>query len=243
MVVYDGNGKSRTILDIPGTKGYAVGFAELINFVSSHLPQTEVIENALRTKAKLLPDDSLREVIANALVHQDFAESGTSVMIEIYSDRVEVKNPGLPLITPARFIDENQSRNERFAALMRRLRICEEKGSGIDRVVGLAELTQLPAPDFRVGEKHTSVVLFGPRPIEAMTAADRIRACYQHSVLRFIRGQTMTNESLRERFKLPESKSETVSRIIRDTLDAKLIGNADPASASKRYRRYVPFWA
>ena len=243
VVVYDGSGKSKTILDIPGTKGYAIGFAGLINFVRSHLPQNEVIENALFAKAKLLPDEMLREVIANALVHQDFTENGTSVMIEIYGDRVEVKNPGLPLITTGRFIDENKSRNERFATLMRQLNICEDKGSGIDRVVGLAELEQLPAPDFRVGEKHTSVVLFGPRPIDAMTAGDHVRACYQHSVLRFIRGQTMTKESLRERFKLPESKAETVSRIIRDTLDAQLIRNADPVSASKRYRRYVPFWA
>jgi len=165
------------------------------------------------------------------------------VTIEIYADRLEVKNPGLPLITTARFIDENQSRNERLAALMRRLRICEEKGSGIDRVVRIAEVMQLPAPDFRVGEKHTSVVLFGPRAIEDMTAGDPVRACYQHCALLFVSSQTMTNESLRERFKLRESKAETVSRIIRDALDAELIKVASPGGRSRRYRRYIPFWA
>jgi ATP-dependent DNA helicase RecG len=242
VVVYDGTTKATTKLDVFGSRGYAIGFEGLIDFISSHLPQNEMIEKALRTKVKMLPDVVLREVVANALIHQDFSETGMCVAVEIYGDRVEIKNPGLPLITTMRFIDENQSRNERLAAIMRRLRICEEKGSGIDRVVSAAELMQLPAPDFRVGERHTAVVLFGPRPIEEMAAADRIRACYQHCVLRFISNQTMTNESLRERFRLPESKAETVSRIIRDTFDAQLIKNADPSSQSKRYRRYVPFW-
>lgn len=243
VIVYEGTGKAHTTLDMHTKPGYAIGFQDLVTFVNSHLPQNEIIENALREKVRMVPDVAVREVIANALIHQDFSESGTSVTIEIYSDRLEIKNPGLPIITPERFIDENQSRNERLASLMRRLRICEEKGSGIDRVIQIAELMQLPAPDFRVGEKHTSVVLFGPREIEEMGATDRIRACYQHAALRFVRNQMMTNESLRERFRLPESKAETVSRIIRDTCDAALIKQSNTGSQSKRYRKYVPFWA
>jgi ATP-dependent DNA helicase RecG len=64
---------------------------------------------------------------------------------------MEISNPGKPFIPPERFIDEYQSRNERLADLMRRLRICEEKGSGIDKVLQTVEVYQLPAPDFRLG--------------------------------------------------------------------------------------------
>ena len=59
----------------------------------------------------------------------------TSVTIEIYSDRIEIRNPGNPIITTERFIDNYQSRNEKLANLMRRLGICEEQGSGIDKVI------------------------------------------------------------------------------------------------------------
>jgi predicted HTH transcriptional regulator len=94
----------------------------------SHLPQTEVIENALRTKAKLLPDDALREVIANALVHQDFTESGTSVMIEIYSDRREAHICG-PFRTASDRSDD--CRGPRPCLLSaQRLRVAVEKAVG-----------------------------------------------------------------------------------------------------------------
>jgi len=53
----------------------------------------------------------------------------------------------------------------------------------------------------------------------------------------------MSNQSLRERFKLLEEKAETVSRIIRDSMQAGLVKLDNPESTSKRYARYLPFWA
>lgn len=156
---------------------------------------------------------------------------------------MEISNPGLPFISPDRFIDEYQSRNERLADLMRRLGICEEKGSGVDKVVQAAETSQLPAPDFRVGERRTSVVLFGPLDIDQMDRNDRIRACYQHCCLRYVMNERMTNQSLRERFDLAETKTATVSQIIALAMDAGKIKLADPNQTSTRYRSYVPFWA
>jgi ATP-dependent DNA helicase RecG len=243
VIVYEGTNKLKTKLDKPGTKGYAVSFQGLVEFINSQVPTNEVIEQALRKEVKLFPEIAVRELVANALIHQDFNESGTSVIVEVYNDRMEISNPGKPFISPDRFIDEYQSRNERLADLMRRLGICEEKGSGVDKVIQAAEAFQLPAPDFRVGEKRTSVVLYGHLDIEQMDRNDRIRACYQHCCLRYVMNEKMTNQSLRERFKLPESKVATVSQIIASTVDADKIKVADPAQTSTRYRNYVPFWA
>lgn len=243
VIVYVGKNKLKTKLDKPGLKGYAVGFQGLVEFINGLVPSNEVIEQALRREVKMFPEIAVRELVANALIHQDFTESGTSVMIEIYDDRMEISNPGKPFISPDRFIDEYQSRNERLADLMRRLGICEEKGSGVDKVIQAAEAFQLPAPDFRVGEKRTSVVLFGHQDIDEMDRNDRIRACYQHCCLRYVMNEKMTNQSLRERFRLPESKVATVSQIIAATVDAGKIKVADPTQTSTRYRNYVPFWA
>ena len=133
----------------------------------------------------MFPKQALRELIANALVHQDFLMTGTSVMIEMYDDRIEISNPGLPPIKVERFIDEYRSRNERLGDMMRRMGICEEKGSGIDKVVSAAELFQLPAPDFRAGELRTTAVLFAHQEFPEMSRSDRIRACYQHCCLQY----------------------------------------------------------
>lgn len=243
VIVYEGNNKLKTKTDKPGVKGYAVGFQGLVEFINGLVPSNEVIEQALRREVKMFPEIAVRELVANALIHQDFTVPGMSVMVEIYDDRMEISNPGKPFISPDRFIDEYQSRNERLADLMRRLGICEEKGSGVDKVIQAAEAYQLPAPDFRVGEKRTSAVLFGHKDFEAMDRNDRIRATYQHSCLRYVMNEKMTNQSLRDRFRLPEKKAESVSRAIRDTLKSGKIKLANPEQTSLRYRNYVPFWA
>ncbi len=243
VIVYEGTNKLKTKLDKPGTKGYAVGFQGLVEFINGLVPSNEVIEQALRREMKMFPEIAVRELVANALIHQDFTEPGASVMVELYDDRMEISNPGKPFISPERFIDEYQSRNERVADLMRRLGICEEKGSGVDKVVQAAEAFQLPAPDFRVGERRTSAVLFSHIGIDEMDRKDRIRASYQHCCLRYVMNEKMTNQSLRERFKLPVDKVATVSQIIAATVEAGKIKLADPAQTSTRYRNYVPFWA
>jgi predicted HTH transcriptional regulator len=243
VVVYPGKSKVDTKLDQTGTKGYAVSFQGLVRFIMSQLPQNEVIKDALREEVKLVPEITIRELVANALVHQDFRITGASVMIEIYADRVEISNPGEPIVPTDRFIDGYQSRNERLADLMRRMGICEEKSSGIDKVVNAAEVYQLPAPDFRAMHRRTSAVIFGPRDFEDMDREDRIRACYQHCALRWVTGEQMTNQSLRERFHLPESKSAIVSQIIAATMEAGQIKADEKVGGSRKYARYLPFWA
>lgn len=243
VVVYTGTSKLETRLDQVGVKGYAVGFRGLVGFISGQLPQNEVIEDALRKEVKLIPEIVIRELVANALIHQDFSVGGASVMVEIYSNRIEISNPGSPIVPVERFIDGYQSRNERLAALMRRMGICEEKSSGIDRVVQAAEVFQLPAPDFRAGHQRTVVTIAGPKDFDIMDREDRVRACYQHCALKWVMSERMTNQSLRERFHLPESKSAVVSQVIAATIEAGLIKPDERVGASRKFARYLPFWA
>jgi ATP-dependent DNA helicase RecG len=243
VVVYTGTSKLETRLDQTGGKGYAVGFQGLVRFIMAQLPQNEIIVDAVRKEVKLVPEVVIRELIANALIHQEISISGSSVMVEIYSDRLEISNPGDPIVPVERFIDGYQSRNERLADLMRRMGICEEKSSGIDRVIQAAEVFQLPAPDFHAGFRRTVVTIYGPRPLENMDREDRIRACYQHCALKWVMSDHMTNQSLRERFHLPESKAAIISQIIAATIDSGLIKPDERAGTSRKFARYLPFWA
>ena len=245
FIIYDGINKLVTKTEITGQKGYAVGFEGLINFVHSSAPQNQFIEQVIREETKMFPKQAIRELIANALIHQDFLASGTSVMIEMYNDRIEISNPGIPPIQVERFIDEYRSRNEKLADVMRRLYICEEKGSGIDKVISAVEYYQLPAPDFRVGEARTTAILFAHQNFSDMSKSDRIRACYQHCCLLYVSNQRMSNQTLRKRFHMSNSRKETsaVSIIIRATKEIGLIEPDESESDSTRYARYIPFWA
>ncbi|MCS1412248.1 MAG: hypothetical protein M2R45_05453 [Verrucomicrobia subdivision 3 bacterium] len=243
LVVHDGVSKVRVKYEQTRYKGYAIIFQDLVEHIMSQIPQNEVIEDALREEIKLVPETIIRELVANALIHQDFSASGTSPMIEIYDDRVEISNPGNPIVPMERFIDGYESRNERLADIMRRMGMCEERGSGIDRVIMAAEASQLPAPDFRVQYGRTSVVIFGPRSFSNMDKSNRIRACYQHCALQLVMGKRMTNQSLRKRFGLSASSTNTVSQIISATIGQKLVKLDPAAPRSRKYACYLPIWA
>ncbi|HQZ88315.1 MAG TPA: ATP-binding protein [Gammaproteobacteria bacterium] len=243
IVFYKGVNKLETQEDKSDMRGYAVGFENLVDFIHSAAPRNHSIEESIREEIKMFPKNALRELIANALIHQDVLATGASVMIEMFSDRVEISNPGIPPISVERFIDEYSSRNEFLAEIMRRLGICEEKGSGIDKVVFAAEFFQLPAPDFRVGEMRTTAVLFAHQNFVDMSKKDRIRACYQHCCLLYVSNQRMSNHTLKQRFNLPESAATTVSAVISAAKEARLIKQDNAETNSTRYARYLPFWA
>lgn len=243
LIVYKSRDRTETEREIVEESGYAVGFDLLMRSIGLVVPSSEVIEKAIRRTVPTYPPLAVRELVANALIHQDFTIRGAGPMIELFADRLEIMNPGAPLISADRFLDQPpRSRNDALASLMRRMGICEERGSGIDKVIQQTELFQLPAPMFRAHETSTQAILFAPRPLEKMSKDDRIRACYQHACLRYVNHDFMTNPSLRERFGLDEKRSSTISRYIREAVDAKVISPVDPGAARKMMK-YVPWWA
>lgn len=162
VIKYRGTNKVDTIDELPGHKGYAVGFEGLIGYLKRVLPHSEVIQQALRTEVSVYPEIALRELIANALIHQDFTVTGAGPMVEIYDDRIEITNPGtlLPGKRPDRLIGTTpESRNEFLASSFRRYRICEERGTGFQKVVRSIELFGLPPLVFTLQENSFRVTL------------------------------------------------------------------------------------
>ncbi|ACL03414.1 putative transcriptional regulator [Desulfatibacillum aliphaticivorans] len=243
VVHYKGKGRIHTIREQMGGKGYAEGFDGLIDYIMALVPSNEMIENGFRKSAAMFPEIAVRELTANALIHQDFSVSGAGPMVEIFDDRIEITNPGEPLVDTQRFVDTPpRSRNESLASLMRRLGICEERGSGIDKVIFEVELFQLPAPLFETYEGFTRTVLFAHRPLSEMDKADRLRASYLHACLKYVMRDYLTNASLRERFGIDEKNKATASRYIREAVENSMIKPFNP-EAAKKQMKYVPHWA
>lgn len=242
FVAYNGKNKAATVTHrIDGKKGYANGFEGLLGFINDLLPKNEHIGQAFRETQPLFPELAIRELVANALIHQDMTISGTGPQIELFEDRIEIINPGIPLVAPDRMIDmPPRSRNEALAALMRRMNICEEQGSGLDKVIVSVELFQLPPPWFRALKTATHVILYGARTFANMSPEERIRACYQHSIIKWLSGDRMKNSTLCERFGIDSKNAAQATLVLNNTKEAGLIKVADPKHPRAGY---IPNWA
>lgn len=224
-------------------KGYAVGFDQIIDSIESYLVNYEVVERIYRKEIRVFPAIAIRELVANALIHQDFLMRGTGPEVEIFDDRIEITNPGAPLVDVLRMLDYPPvSRNEALVSIMRRFNLCEERGIGIDKVVEQIEYSHLPSLKFRIYPSHTQVVLFGPKPVGEMSDADRIQSCYMHASLKYVQNSALTISSLQERFGMDEKSGATVSSYISKAVEANLIKPVD-TSAPPELMEYVPYWA
>ena len=214
-----------------------------MDFLKDRLPRNEIIKDTFRRDAPMYPDLALRELIANALIHQDFTITGAGPMVEIFADRVEITNPGAPLGSVERLLDQPpRSRNEALAAFMRRIGLCEERGGGVDKVVFETEHFQLPPPQWEVSGDNFRAILFAHKELRQMDKKARVHACYLHASLRHVMREPMTNASLRQRFGIEERNKSQVSRYIREALEAGVIKPYDPEQGRKD-ARYLPFWA
>jgi predicted HTH transcriptional regulator len=242
IVRYVGQNKLHSDLEQEGKKGYAVGFSGLIKFIMERIQKEELYQDGVRRMQYIYPEIAIREIVANALIHQDFTISGVGPMIEIYSNRIEIINPGNSLIEIDRMLDERRSRNEKLAEAMRFLGICEERGGGLDKAMLVVEMLKLPAPEISSSKNSMKVTIFGMKSFGEMSKYEKQRACFIHCILRYLQKDYMSNSTLRARFSLEDGEYQAVSAVISDTIKSGKILPADP-NQGKRTAKYVPYWA
>jgi predicted HTH transcriptional regulator len=242
FVAYDGDNRAATVKQrIDGKKGYASAFSGVLSYINNLLPVNELIGSTQRKPQLLFPEIAIRETIANALIHQDMTISGTGPLVELFATRIEVTNPGKSLVQTDRMIDlPPRSRNEALASLMRRMEMCEEQGTGLDKVIISVERNQLPPPKFQEMTDSMRVILFAPRSFAEMTVSERTRACYQHSIIKYLDGQKMKNATLCERFGIDKKNAAQASVVIGKALESDFIKPADPEHPRAGYE---PIWA
>lgn len=243
VVKYQGINRLRIQKEETFTSGYAVCFEDIFRYINALLPSNEDVNTLRLTTNSSFPLPSVREAMANSLIHQDLYITGAGPVVEIFENRIEVTNPGTPLVDILRIIDNPpKSRNEKLASLMRRLKMCEELGRGWDRMVLACEMQFLPAPRIEIFQESTKVTLFSNVSYSNLSLEDKLWSCYLHACLMYIQGDALTNKSLRDRFGLKESSAGSVSRLIKEAVNKHWIKAVDPETA-KRYMKYMPIWA
>ncbi len=243
VIIYENKNKITALKERTFESGYAVCFSLVMDYINDQITKGERIGDSFRETIKIYPEVIIRELVANAIIHQDFREGSQGPKVEIFSDRMEITNSGKPATELKRFIDDNRTRNDKLAALMRKIGICEERGSGVDRVIDSIESAYLPPPEFQETPNLTRVIIYAPLELSKMSSKDKIRACYQHCCLKQVSNDYMTNHSLRERFKIAKGNASIVSRIINATVEAGLIRPEDSENKSKKHTKYIPYWA
>jgi ATP-dependent DNA helicase RecG len=120
-------------------------------FLKKHLNRRSEIKGVNREDIYEMPIEALREALANAIIHRDYGMRGTSLMVEIYDDRVEIVNPGgLPAgLEKKDFGKISVRRNERIADLFFRMDKVELAGTGIRRMREAMIAAGLPPPRIR----------------------------------------------------------------------------------------------
>ena len=119
VIEYRGAGRTETLKELEALRGYAAGFESLLVYINARLPASEIIGPALRQTIPAFPEIAVRELVANSLIHQDFLATGAGPMVEIFPGRIEITNPGEPLVDTQRFLDSPpRSRNEVLASLI-----------------------------------------------------------------------------------------------------------------------------
>ena len=244
VIQYRGSSRLDGIQEQTFAKRYAISHEEVVRFVMAIIPQEEVLDGAIRRKVVSFPEVAVSELTANMMARQALDQRGMSPMVEVFDGRIEFSNAGAPLVEVVRIIDTvPQSRNEAMAGFMHKCGICEERGSGYDKIVTATSSSGLPAP--RVGQQQgrfTRATIFSKVLLDLTSKEDRVRTCYMEVCLASVTAEALANADVRELFGLSADAKVKASRVIRDTLERGLIQPVDPDTAP-RYMRYVPLWA
>lgn len=246
VIRYAGRANLDILDDFEFDKGYALALPDAERQIMSLIPSWEEVDGAFRRIVSAYPQRAIRELLVNAVVHQDLSATDSSPLVCLYENRIEFSNPGESLIPVDRVLNAlPKTRNVGLVRLLRQMDLCEEGGTGWDRAVNACEEARLMAPRIESSaELGTKVTMFAGSGFARMSKSDRMDATYWHACLMYAQSESMSNQTLRERFGLPAETKSTVaiSRLLRECCDAGLIHEEDSDSGA-RYRRYVPFWA
>jgi len=241
---YSGEYKTgNATFDVSGNMGIAVGFHNMIINIMKQIPYNENYDNSIRNDIPKFPQIVIRELLANAIAHQDFTIDGMRPMVEIFDNRIVINNPGVPLIDPMRFLDfPPRSRNNELADLLGKFHIVESRGTGIDKVVASLETNELPAIEImQKGTDATQVTIRGKKKFKDMSVTEKNESIYWNACLRYVNDEQINNASLRKRFNLTDNESSLISKAIANAADSNLIKLYD-ANAGKKFVTYIPFW-
>lgn len=173
----------------------------------------------------------LREIVTNAVVHRDYSKMHQPVKIAVFTDRIEVENPGalMPGLTTYNLIHKRSWRNPLLAERMKIYGFGDMDGQGIDRIFAATRKIQLPAPVFTASADSFKVTLSGPKKFEDYTPTEKRLTV----LVMLILSEYIDNESVRHAFNID---LQTAGTLIKSMVGDGVIESVGKSRKFARYR-------
>lgn len=120
-----------------------------VAFIERHMAAGVDIGAVRATPRWTLPPVAVREALVNTVAHADYSQRGASLRVSVFDDRLEVENPGL--LPFGLTLDDlprgvSKLRNRVIGRVFHELRLVEQWGSGVQRMLSACREAELPAP-------------------------------------------------------------------------------------------------
>ncbi|MCK4870548.1 MAG: hypothetical protein KAS93_05500 [Gammaproteobacteria bacterium] len=139
---------------------------EVPKFIRRNTRMAAEIKTMRRKDIPEYPAEAVREALVNALLHSSYLIQGMRILVAIYSDRLDITNPGMLPIGMS--IEELQNgvstiRNKTIAQVFKKMELVEAWGSGYERITAFCKKEGYPEPKWE--EFGSAVrVTFYPHP-------------------------------------------------------------------------------
>ena len=216
-------------LEISGTLSQQVQVA--IATVTQNLWKIPKIQGIHREDIPAYDETTLREAIVNSIVHRDYRQLSQPVKIAMFSDRIEIENPGglLPGLTPLNLMHKREWRNPNIANLMVNFKLGEMDGQGIDRIYMGTRRIKVPAPKIIDDNKSFKMILSAPKAYEEYSPEEKKLTV----LILLLMESEIDNGSIRNAFGIDLNKASTLLKSLVEDDFIVRVGN------STRYAKYM----
>lgn len=145
-----------------------------LTFIHRHTSVESDIEQYQRIDTPQYPPVVIREAVTNAILHADYSIKGVSIHIAIFTDRLEITNPGaLPfgLSLEKALSGISQLRNRVIGHVFRELQLIERWGSGLGRMIETCAQQGIKPPTFEECDNYFRVTLYHERSTLQLSVA------------------------------------------------------------------------
>lgn len=211
-----------------------------------------IVKGALREDVPDYPLDAIREVVANALMHRDYSPEGQGepVMVDLYPDRLEIRNPGG--LYGSLTVDQlgkrggTSSRNQALSRILEGVpytdvdgasgRVVENRGTGY-RIISNALADALMDKPIIDSSLDSFRIIFRHRGMTEEEGVSYSRENVSSAILDFISSRESVSAS--EVANAAGLTRKTVARYLRKLLEDGIIEGIGALNSPKRRYRLV----
>lgn len=163
LVRFEGITKNAALDQLDIKSPLPIALEEILTFIRRNTSVGAVIQNIRREDIPQYQPVVLREAILNALAHADYSTQCSPIHVSIFEDRIEITNPGsLPfgLNLEMALTGVSQLRNKVIGRAFRELKLTDQWGSGLNRMINACRQHNVAPPKFEELGQFFRVTLY-----------------------------------------------------------------------------------